>query len=131
MKLVECVLLIGVTAVTAMAQESSLPELTLDEAIQKALASNSALKTAGLETLRATDDLAANKTRRFAKTEVTALGGQLLTKPSVTFPAGSLGLYGSIGPIPSTDKTISIARKPVGAVFATVAQPLSSLYRIN
>jgi len=131
MKLVQCLFLVGVTALTAIAQESSAPELTLDEAIQKAVAANSALKTAGLETVRATDDLAANKTARFAKTQVTALGGQLLTKPSVTFPAGSLGLYNSIGPIPSTDKTISIARKPVGTVFATVAQPLSSLYRIN
>jgi outer membrane protein TolC len=131
MKLIEFLFLVGVTAVTAVAQEPSVPELTLDAAIQKAIANNSGLRTASLEVVRAKDDLAANKTARFAKTQVTALGGQLLTKPSVTFPAGSLGLYGSIGPIPSTDKTITIARKPVGTVFATVAQPLSSLYRIN
>jgi outer membrane protein TolC len=131
MKLIEFLFLVGVTAVTAVAQEPSVPELTLDAAIQKAIANNSGLRTASLEVVRAKDELAANKTARFAKTQVTALGGQLLTKPSVTFPAGSLGLYGSIGPIPSTDKTITIARKPVGTVFATVAQPLSSLYRIN
>lgn len=115
----------------APAQESSVPELTLDDAIQQAVANNSALKTATLETLRATDDLAAGKTRRFANTQIIAFGAQLLTKPSVTFPQGSLGLYPSVGPIPATDQKIEIGRKPVGGVFASVLQPLSTQYRLH
>src|ERR1700749_2407710 len=98
------------------AQESSPPVLTLDQAIEQAVANNSALKTASLETLRAADDLAANRTRRFANTQVTALGAQLVTKPSVTYPAGSLGVYSATGPIPATDQKVEIPRKPVGTV---------------
>ena len=90
----------------ATGQQSSLPELTLEQAIELAVANNSDLKTAGLETQRAADDLAANKTRRFASTQITALGAQLVTKPSVTFPAGSLGTYSATGPIPGTDQKI-------------------------
>jgi outer membrane protein TolC len=113
------------------AQESSAPVLTLDQAIELAVASNTTLKTAGLETVRATDDLLAARTRRFASTQVIAFGSQLLTKPSVTFPQGSLGVYPSVGPIPATDQKIDIARKPVGGVFASVLQPLSTQYRLH
>jgi len=108
-----------------------LPELTLEHAIELAVANNSDLKTASLETQRAADDLAANRTRRFANTQVVGLGAQLVTKPSVTFPAGSLGVYSATGPIPSTDKTIEIPRKPAGTINVAVAQPLSTQYQLH
>src|SRR5271166_1376834 len=122
--------LLGAVALLARAQDSSIPVLTLEEAVQQSAANNSALKTASLETLRATDDLAAAKTRRFANTQLIAFGAQLLTKPSVTFQEGSLGVY-SVGPIPSTNQKIDIARKPVAGVFASVLQPLSTQYRLH
>lgn len=112
-------------------QKSILPELTLEQAIELAVANNSSLKTASLETQRAADDLAANRTRRFANTQLTGLGAQLVTKPSVTFPAGSLGTYSATGPIPGTDQKIEIARKPVGSVNVLVAQPLSAQYQLH
>ncbi|MBV9083435.1 MAG: TolC family protein, partial [Acidobacteriaceae bacterium] len=124
-------LLLSAFTTLAHAQESTVPVLTLDEAISQAVANNSDLKTADLETYRAADDLAANKTRRFANTEVTALGGQLLTKPSVTFQRGSFGIYNATGPIPSTNQTIEVARKPAGVVFGSVAQPLTTQYRLH
>jgi outer membrane protein TolC len=105
--------------------------LTLEQAVELAVANNSSLKTASLETQRAADDLAANRTRRFAGTQITALGAQLVTKPSVTFPAGSLGVYSATGPIPSTDKKIEIARKPAGTVNVSIAQPLSTQYQLH
>jgi outer membrane protein TolC len=112
-------------------QQPSLSELTLEQAVELAVANNSNLKTASLETQRAADDLAANRTRRFANTQFTGLGAQLVTKPSVTFPAGSLGVYSATGPIPSTDKKIEIARKPAGIVNVLVAQPLSTQYQLH
>jgi outer membrane protein TolC len=112
-------------------QQSSLPELTLGQAVELAVANNSTLKNASLETQRVADDLAASRTRRFANTEVTALGAQLVTKPSVTFPAGSLGTYSATGPIPGTNQKIEIARKPTGIVSVLVAQPLSTQYQLH
>lgn len=111
--------------------QSSLPELTLDMAVDEAVAHNSSLRTADLEVRRAADEFAAARTRRFANTQVTALGGQLVTKPSVTFPAGSLGVYGATGPIPSTNERIEIPRRPAGTVNFTVAQPLSTQYQLH
>ena len=119
------------TVEQAAGQQSNLPELTIEQAVEQAVANNSSLKTAGLETRQAADDLAANRTRRFANTQITALGAQLVTKPSVTFPAGSLGVYSATGPIPSTDKKIEIARKPAGTVNILVAQPLSTQYQLH
>jgi outer membrane protein TolC len=110
---------------------ANLPELTLEEAIRQAVANNSSLKTAGLEIRRAADSLAAQRTRRFANTQVTALGAQLVTKPSVTFPEGSLGVYSATGPIPATNQKIEIARKPAGTVNVSVAQPLSTQYQLH
>ena len=112
-------------------QESGLPELTLEQAVELAVANNSSLNTASLETQRAADDLAANRTRRFANTQVTALGAQLVTKPSVTYPAGSLGVYSATGPIPATNQKVEIPRKPVGTVNVLVAQPLSTQYQLH
>jgi outer membrane protein TolC len=115
----------------AAEQQSNLPELTLEQAVEQAVANNSSLKTASLDTRRADDDLAANKTRRFANTQVTGIGAQLVTKPSVTYPAGSLGVYNATGPIPATDQKVDIPRKPVGTVNVLVAQPLSTQYQLH
>src|ERR1700729_978896 len=115
----------------AAGQQDNLPELTLEEAVKQAIANNSSLKIASLDTLRAADDLAANKTRRFANTQVTALGAQLATKPSVTYPAGALGVYSVTGPIPATNQKVEIPRKPVGIVNVSVAQPLSTQYQLH
>ena len=112
-------------------QPANIPELTLEEAIRQAVANNSSLKNASLETSRAADDLAAQRTRRFANTQLTALGAQLITKPSVTFPEGSLGVYSATGPIPATNQKIEIARKPAGTVNVSVAQPLSTQYQLH
>jgi outer membrane protein TolC len=119
------------TAEQAAGQPSTLPELTLEQAVEQAVANNSSLKTASLDTLRVADDLAANKTRRFANTQVTALGAQLVTKPSVTYPAGSLGVYTATGPIPATDQKVEIPRKPVGTVNVLADQPLSTQYQLH
>ena len=130
-KLAQLAFALVVTAASGVAQQASAPELTLDEAIQQAIANNSSLKTAGLDTLRAADNLGAARTKRFASTQVIALGGQLLTKPSFTFQKGALGTYPSTGPIPSTNITTEIARKPAGALYGSVAQPLSTQYKLH
>ena len=119
------------TVEQAAGQQSNLPELTLGQAVDQAVANNSSLKTASLETVRAADYLAANRARRFANTQVVGLGAQLVTKPSVTFPAGSLGVYSATGPIPATNQTVEIARKPAGTVNISVSQPLSTQYQLH
>jgi outer membrane protein len=115
----------------AAERKSNPPELTLEEAVSLAVANNSNLKTASLETQRAADDLAASRTRRFANTQVAALGAQLFTKASLTFPEGSLGTDSAGRPIPATNQKTEIARKPVGTFDVSVVQPLSTQYQLH
>ena len=61
----------------AAERTSNPPELTLEEAVAFAVANNSSLRNSSLETVQAANDLAASRTKRFAKTQVTALGAQL------------------------------------------------------
>ena len=117
--------------IASPAQQTSAPELTLDRAIEQGLQHNSSFKTAQFDTAKAAKDLAANATKRFADIQLTALGGQLLTKPSISFAPGSLGDFPATGPIPATDQRISIPRKPVGVLFASISQPLTKEYRLH
>jgi outer membrane protein len=115
----------------AAGHQSNLGTLTLEEALALAVANNSSLQNSSLEINRAADDLAATRTKRFAKTQVTALGAQLLTKASLTFPEGSLGTYSATGPIPSTNQKTEIPRKPAGNFDVSVVQPLSTQYQLH
>jgi outer membrane protein TolC len=119
------------TGGAAAERKSNLPELTLEQAIEQAVANNSSLQDSSLETRRVADDLAASRTKRYAKTQVAALGAQLFTKASLTFPEGSLGTYSATGPIPSTNQKIEIARKPAGTFDMSVVQPLSTQYQLH
>ena len=121
----------GTPSAEQAVQQQQSAELTLEEAVALALQKNSTLKNASLETERAADDLAATRARRYANTQIVGLGAQLITKPSVTFPAGSLGVYTATGPIPSTNQKIEIPRKPAGTVDIVVAQPLSTQYQLQ
>jgi outer membrane protein TolC len=129
--LARLLLTVFMAATTGAGQQPSSPELTLDQAIDQAVHNNASMKTSSLETRRAADDLAANKTKRFANTQILAFGSQLLTRPSITFSEGAFGSFPSTGPIPATDQTINIARRPVGVVVASITQPLSTQYRIH
>src|SRR5258706_13278794 len=88
------------------AQQLSPPELTLDQAIDQAVRNNASLKAANLERRRAADDLAANRTRRFASTQILAFGSQLLTRPSVAFSRGSFEDFAATDTYPAPDQTI-------------------------
>ena len=50
------------TVEQAAEQPSTLPELTLEQAVEQAVANNSSLKTASLDTLRAADDRVGERT---------------------------------------------------------------------
>jgi outer membrane protein TolC len=119
----------GALAVNALGQEVTPPELTLEDAIALAVAHNASLNKASLETRRTAADLAANRTKLFPSSKISAQGGELLTKPSITFAAGSLGTYPATGPIPGTNQTITIPRTFVELVSASVTQPLTTEYK--
>src|SRR5262245_11863437 len=65
--------------------------LTLDDAVNLALAHNYSLETAMLKPKKARDEIAAFSTQRLPQFRFTALAGELLNHPTVTVSKGLLG----------------------------------------
>jgi outer membrane protein TolC len=120
------------STVTAKAQNSGTPRvLTLDEAIQLAIANNRTLKIASLEMDKSKWQIAEVKTQRLPSFSATVLRSQLLNEVDFTFPAGSFGSYPGIGPIPSTETKVTTPRRPIAFISGQATQPLSQLYKIH
>ena len=80
---------------------NSLPDLlTLDEAIQIALAHNRSLSIADLEIDKSRWQLSEFKAKALPSWSTTATGSMLLTPVAFTFKKGDFGRYPGIGPIP-------------------------------
>lgn len=111
---------------------SSDPQLlTVDEAVNIALANNRYLKIVTLDLDISKDKVSAAKTKRLPATNVYALGSELLSPISFEIPAGQFGTYKGIGPIPATNSYITTPSGPTAYIFGTISQPLLTLYKIN
>jgi outer membrane protein TolC len=130
---VRSLLLLGSLGLLARSQDAgSSPEiLTVDQAVQNALQKNPTLRTAELDVDKAGDDLSAFRTRRLPSIEWNVLGGQLLSKPTVTFDRGVFGTYPGVGPIPGEQAKVNIPRRPTALMFGQILQPLSQQFRLG
>jgi outer membrane protein TolC len=108
----------------------SPPLLTLDEAIQIAIANNRSLKIASLDVDKSKWQVAAAKTHRLPTMNAYLLGVADLTSPTFSFKQGTFGYIGKI-PIPTENTNIPLSQGPTGYALAQVAQPLSQLYKIH
>ena len=127
------VLLAALSTGTAAGQDpgSGMQLLTLDQAIQLAVANNRTLKVASLEVDKSKWQIAEIKTKRLPSFSTSVLGSQLLTELSFTFKEGAFGDFPSTGPIPSKDTKITTPRRPTAYVVSQATQPLSQLYKIH
>lgn len=117
--------------IAAQESVSAARLLSLEEAIQLAIANNRALQIATLDVDKSKWEIAEFKTKRLPTLNATVLGSQLLNEISFTFKQGVFGNYPGIGPIPSTDSKITTPRQPTAYVVGQVTQPLSQLYKIH
>jgi outer membrane protein len=113
------------------AQDSASPVLTLDEAVQIAIASNRSLQIASLDVAKSKWQISEFKTKRLPAMSTSVLGSQLLTELAFTFKEGTFGNFPSTGPIPNKDTNITTPRQPTAYVVSQVTQPLSQLYKLN
>ncbi len=105
-------------------------ELSLERAIDLALASNRPARIAALAEAKAGDDIEALRTQRLPKFDLKVLEGGFLSPLEFSFQQGSLGTYPATGPIPFSDVTVDSPRRlATGLVFGAV-QPLTQLRRI-
>jgi len=114
-----------------LSQEPAPHLLTLNEAIQIALANNRSLRIAALEVDKSKWEIAEFKTKRLPAFSGTVFGSQLLNELSFTFKEGAFGSFPATGPIPNKDTKITTPRRPTAYVVGQVTQPLSQLYKIH
>jgi len=105
--------------------------LTLDQAVGLALKNNRSIRSAALQVERSEDKLAAARAQRMPALSVQALAGRVVTPIRLTFPEGAFGSFPATGPIPAEDTVVEAPRATSAFVVATLAQPLSQLYRIG
>jgi outer membrane protein TolC len=105
--------------------------LTLEQAVDMALAKNRQVNNAALEVQKASDGVAAARTQRLPALNLNLLGVYRFASEDYTFKAGQLGTFPATGPIPATDTQIQAANDETGLLVTEVVQPLSQQYRIG
>lgn len=111
-------------------QTSAPPLLTLDEAIQLAIANNRPLKISNLEIDKSKWQVKDTKTKRLPASQAYVFGSDLLTSPTFTFPEGIFGKVNG-GLVPSQTTRVSLSSGPTAYVVGQVQQPLAQLYKIH
>jgi len=112
-------------------QQNSGDVLTLEKAVAIALENNRPLRTASLEVARASEKTAAAGTARLPALNLFGATGSLLTTTHFQFNQGSLGTLPGVGPVPSQSTSIDQPARWSTFLFATVAQPVTQLFRIT
>ena len=130
---IEALLVLALLAGPAVstAADQDVEVLTLPQALNLALENSASVLVAELQIERAENELLASRTRRLPRLAFEAQGTRLLAPIRITFPGGSLGRYLATGPIPASDTVIESGEAPVGHVSASLAQPLTQLYRVG
>jgi outer membrane protein TolC len=113
-------------------QETSYPppELLLSQAIEIALNGNDAVKNAKLDISKSEWQVSEAKSRRLPETSIELFAAANLNSPSFTYKEGVFGTVNG-QPVPSTDVSINLSDGITGYAVASVAQPLTQLYKIN
>jgi outer membrane protein TolC len=105
--------------------------LTLDHAVQLAMAHNRTLRDAEIDVVKAQAQVMVQRTRLYPSLQVQVLGSQLLTPIDFTLQRGILGTYPNVGPIPAENIPIDTPLRPTGIFTGSIGQPLLTLYRIH
>ena len=105
--------------------------LTLDQAVALALKNNRSIQSAALQVRRSEEKVGAAKADRLPVLSFQALAGRVVTPIRLTFPEGAFGDFPATGPIPAEDTVVEAPKTTSAFLMATVAQPLSQLYKIG
>ena len=111
---------------------ASGPEvLSLDQAISLALAHNRLVQNALLEESKQRDGISISKINLLPIFSINVLESHLLQDVKLTFPAGFLGTYQLIGPLPNVPKSLVTNAQWTTFAYGGVDQPITQLYRAH
>jgi outer membrane protein len=106
------------------------PELLLSQAIEIALTGNDSVKNAKLDVSKSEWQVSEAKSRRLPETSIDLFAAANLNSPSFTYKEGVFGTVNG-QPVPSTDVSINLSNGITGYAVASIAQPITQLYKIN
>jgi outer membrane protein len=121
-----------VFAAASQTAETTVPVLTLEEAVNLAVAHNRTVQIATLDVTKFKEELAQTKTKRLPMFSTYFFFSQLLAPISFNFQRGAFGNnYPGIGPIPASNTNITTPSRPTFYAFLQAAQPLTQLYKVH
>ena len=124
------IFLVAACCVAAEESATSPPLLTIDQAIQTAIANNISLKIAFLDVSKSNWEVAAEKTRRLPAISTYLFASGDLNSPTFTFNQGIFGKINGL-PNPIQNTKIQLSQGVSGFATAQVAQPITQLYKIH
>jgi len=107
------------------------PLLKLEDAVSLALSNNRLIKNSALEAQKFDFRVSTARSRRLPQFQFATLGGELLHSFDFTFPAGYLGTYANIGPLPSTETKIRNPARFATYITGALDQPITQQYKIG
>jgi outer membrane protein TolC len=116
---------------TALAGAQEPEVLTLERAVELALANSRSLQRAQLDLERAEDQIDIARSKRLPRLQLDLLSAKLLTPVEFLFEQGAFGLYPGIGPIPAEDTVVETSSAVATTVRGSIAQPLSQLHQVG
>lgn len=115
----------------AAQQKTEPPLLTLDDAIRAAIDHNRQLESSAEVVQKAREAVAEAVAARYPQFNASVLSGVALNPIHFTIPKGAIGSVAGLGPLPAMDVDYTAGRKMTALVHASVAQPVSQLFKIN
>lgn len=117
--------------VSAQSATDNPPVLGLQDALNLAYSSNRDQASAGVSVTQAEAQVKEAKTNYLPQFKLDALSSLPLERFSFTIPAGTLGTYPILGPLPAKESKISTPQRLSGVIYATAQQPLTQLYKVH
>jgi outer membrane protein TolC len=105
--------------------------LTLNDAVSYAVDHSRQLQKSALERDNGIDAVHTARSLRLPQLNLTALSGELLNHPSITFSRGSLGSLPGSGDVPANKVVLSAPERPLTIPFLQVNLPLTQQYRLG
>jgi len=120
------------TAVLAIALAASAAHaMTLEQAIDAALAHNRQIANARLEVGKANDRVVAARTQRLPRINLDMFSTESLNRLTFDFREVIFGTYPGIGPVPALDTRVTLARTLDNFAVVRVTQPLTQLRQVS
>jgi outer membrane protein TolC len=122
---------LGPHILLAQSTVDGAPLLHLQDALALADSANRQEEITRIGVAQAKASLGEARSYYFPQLKLATVSGVPLMSYSFTIPAGTLGTYQGIGPLPATDSKITSPQRLSAVIYGTAQQPLTQLYKVH